>query len=114
MEIMIVVSVISLLAAIAVPSFVRASTSSNKSACINNLLHIQDAMAQWALENRKPSGSPVAYSDIRDYLRNATVCPAGGTSFNDSYTITVVTNLPVCQRVPAGPDAHKLLPDTAQ
>ena len=52
-EIMIVVAIIGLLAAIAIPNFVRARTQSQKNACINNLRQIDGAMQQWALENKQ-------------------------------------------------------------
>ena len=48
-EIMIVVAIIGLLAAIAIPNFVRARTQSQKNACINNLRQIDGAIQQWAL-----------------------------------------------------------------
>jgi prepilin-type N-terminal cleavage/methylation domain-containing protein len=114
LEIMIVVSLIGLLAAIAIPNLVRANSQSKKSACINNLVEIRNATAQWALENCRASGCPVEFSDIKGYLRNAVVCPAGGTSFSDSYTTSDTTSLPVCKRVPAGPEAHIMPPDTTQ
>ena len=97
-EIMIVVAIIGLLAAIAIPNFVRARTQSQKNACINNLRQIDSAVQTWALELKKaPDSSPV-YTDISSYLKNAVVCPAGGTSFADSYTLNGVTNKPTCQK----------------
>ena len=51
-EIMIVVAIIGLLAAIAIPNFVRARTTSQMNACINNLRQIDGAKQQWALENK--------------------------------------------------------------
>ena len=50
-EIMIVVAIIGLLAAIAIPNFIRARTTSQQNACINNLRQIDGAKQQWALEN---------------------------------------------------------------
>jgi len=51
-EIMIVVAIIGLLAAIAIPNFVRARTTSQQNACINNLRLIDSSKQQWALEQR--------------------------------------------------------------
>jgi len=48
-EIMIVVAIIGLLAAIAIPSFIKARTESQKNACINNLRQVESAKEQWAL-----------------------------------------------------------------
>ena len=63
-EIMIVVAIIGLLAAIAIPNFVRARTQSQKNACINNLRQIDGAVQQWALEKKarpvQPSPSPTS------------------------------------------------------
>src|SRR3974390_1162463 len=86
-EIMIVVAIIGLLAAIAIPNFVRARTQSQKNACINNLRQIDSAVQTWALENKKAPDATVAFTDISSYLKNAVICPAGGTTFLDSYTI---------------------------
>src|SRR6476469_6713988 len=86
-EIMIVVAIIGLLAAIAIPNFIKARTTSQKNACINNLRQIDGAIQQWALENKKSASAGVAYTDIKDYLKNSVICPSGGTLFSDSYTI---------------------------
>jgi prepilin-type N-terminal cleavage/methylation domain-containing protein len=108
-EIMIVVAIIGLLAAIAIPNFVRARTQSQKNACINNLRQIDSAVQTWALENKKAADSAVAFTDVSSYLKNSVVCPAGGTSFDDSYTLNGVTNKPTCQKVS---DTHVLPVDT--
>ena len=108
-EIMIVVAIIGLLAAIAIPNFVRARTQSQTNACINNLRQVDGAIQQWALENKKNSGDTVVFTDIQPYLRSAVICPAGGTTFADSYTISQVTNKPTCQKQTA---THILPPDT--
>jgi prepilin-type N-terminal cleavage/methylation domain-containing protein len=113
-EILVVAGIIGLAAVIAVPSFVRANVVSQKNACINNLYQIRCAVHQWAMETRTPSGSPVHFTDIRVYLRNSVTCPAGGTSFADSYTITDTTTQPVCQKVPSGVNGHVLPPDMIQ
>ena len=62
-EIMIVVAIIGLLAAIAIPNFVRARTQSQKNACINNLRQIDGAVQQWALENKKASTESAGFTD---------------------------------------------------
>jgi len=99
-EIMIVVSLVALLAAMAVPSFLRSRNAAHRSTCINNLKQIDSAIQQWATENRKPQSARVDFSDVSPYLKGAVVCPSGGTSFSDSYAISTVADLPSCQRVP--------------
>ena len=74
------------MAAIAIPNFVRARTQSQKNACINNLRQIDGAVQTWALENKAAATATVAFTDISSYLKNAVICPAGGTTFSDSYT----------------------------
>jgi prepilin-type N-terminal cleavage/methylation domain-containing protein len=109
-EIMIVVAIIGLLAAIAIPNFVRARTQSQKNACINNLRQIDSAVQTWALENKQPPSASPTFGDIKDYLKNAVICPQGGTAFSDSYTINGVTNKPTCQKDSTN---HVLPTDTA-
>ena len=97
-EIMIVVAIIGLLAAIAIPNFVKARTTSQMNACINNLRQIDGAIQQWALEQKKDPTAAVVETDVTPYLKNSVVCPAGGTTFADSYTIVDVATKPVCQK----------------
>jgi len=59
-EIMIVVAIIGLLAAIAIPSFMRARLTSQANACINNLRQIESAKDQYALENSLTNGQAIS------------------------------------------------------
>jgi prepilin-type N-terminal cleavage/methylation domain-containing protein len=106
-EIMIVVAIIGLLASIAIPNYAQSREAARRSVCINNLQQIEGAMQRWSLEMQKDEGQAVAHNDIRSYLKGSVVCPAGGTSFEDSYTITTVDAPPVCQRKPG---THILAP----
>src|SRR5437667_4344419 len=100
-EIMIVVAIIGLLAAIAIPNFIKARTTSQMNACINNLRQVDGAIQQWALEQKKDPAAKVAFSDISSYLKNAVICPSGGTTFGDSDTIVDGSTKPICEKVPA-------------
>ena len=74
---MIVVAIIGLLAAIAIPNFIKARATSQQNACINNLRQIDAAKNQWALEKgKKPTDVPTT-QDLLPYLRSWPVCPAG-------------------------------------
>lgn len=102
-EIMIVVAIIGLLAAIAIPNFVRARTTAQTNTCINNLRQIDGAIQQWALENNASSGDTVVQGDIDPYLGRGAgsaagvVCPADtAQTFATSYTLTTVATPPVC------------------
>jgi len=99
-EIVIVLGLIALLAAIAVPNLIRTRTAAARSSCINNLRQIDSAMQQWALEQHKPANSAVDYSDIGPYLRDSVACPAGGTSLADSYIVANMATEPSCRISP--------------
>jgi len=107
-EIMIVVAIIGLLASIAIPAYGRARQKAYKQTCIVNLHRIEGAMEEWATECRKQSDQQVTYDDIKVYMKHEIVCPAGGTTFADSYGISSVDSPPSCLRVTSGEFAHKL------
>jgi prepilin-type N-terminal cleavage/methylation domain-containing protein len=98
-EIMIVVAIIGLLAAIAIPNFVRARNTAQTTACINNLRQIDGAIQQWALEKHKSGDDQVKLDDLKGYLgrtQDATInddikCPAGGM-----YSVSTVSSRPQC------------------
>ena len=93
-EIMIVVAIIGLLAAIAIPNFVKARTASQKNACIANLKQVEGAKATWALEMKKVNTDTPGDSDLfgaTQYIREKPNCPGGGT-----YTVAAVDTKPTC------------------
>ena len=71
-EIMIVVAIIALLAAIAVPGFLRARKRSQASRIINDLRLIDSAVDQYAIENNKATGAVVGITDWTKYLKAGT------------------------------------------
>jgi prepilin-type N-terminal cleavage/methylation domain-containing protein len=100
-EIMIVVAIIGLLAAIAIPNFVRARETSQKNACINNLRQIDGAIQQHALEAKKAATDTCAEGDVTPYLKQGagTSCPLDSTStFATSYTVSACNVEPICQK----------------
>ena len=103
-EIMIVVAIIGLLAAIAIPNFVRARNTAQRNACINNLRQIDGAKQQWALENKKGDTDTPPQASVAVYIKNNIFpsCPAGG-----SYTIGAVNVDPTCS-LAAAPTWHTL------
>ena len=109
-EIMIVVAIIGLLAAIAIPNFIKARTTSQMNTCINNLRQIDGAIQRWALERNQAATAAVGFTDISIYMRNTVICPSGGTAFTDSYTLSDVSTKPTCKLVPAN---HIYPPDTS-
>ena len=109
-EIMIVVAIIGLLAAIAIPNFVKARAQSQCNACINNLRQIDAACNQMALEKGKSTGYAFSYpTDLTPYVKlnsagSIPPCPAGGT-----YTMANLGTMPqeVCSLSSLTP-AHRL------
>ena len=80
-EIMIVVAIIGLLAAIAIPNLAHARQNSQTNVCVANLRQIDGAAQTWALEQNKAPGDPYTLDDIKLYLKRNTLpaCPAGGS-----------------------------------
>jgi len=128
-EIMIVVAIIGLLAAIAIPSFMRARTTAQCNACINNLRQIEAAKDQYALEaglsNSATGGGAAALwaaigptnTAIGGYLKQWPNCPASTNSANTNksdtlsaldYRIGAIGSNVVCIKMGAATPAHRL------
>jgi len=91
-EIMIVVAIIGLLAVIAIPNFVKARTTAQTNACINNMRQIDSAKQQWAIENNQDGTATPSSANVGSYIRGGfPTCPASGT-----YTINNVNTPPSC------------------
>jgi prepilin-type N-terminal cleavage/methylation domain-containing protein len=94
-EIMIVVAIIGLLAAIAIPNFIKARATSQQNACINNLRQIDGAINEWAMETGQSNGASVPSAQtVSAYIKlnagnSVPTCPAGG-----SYSTTTVGDNP--------------------
>lgn len=105
-EIMIVVAVIGILVAIAVPGFIKARSQARRNACQENLQKIDHAKTRWAMDEIQGETATPDWSDLvgpnRDgYLGSTPYCPGSGT-----YTIGMVRDLPTCDF--AGPPIHEL------
>lgn len=92
---MIVVAVIGLLAAIAVPNFVQARSSAQVKSCISNLKQFEGAKMQWAFEYNKSDTDVPTLADLSPYFQNNTTppCPAAGT-----YRPRRISRTPACTR----------------
>lgn len=102
-EIMIVVLIIGILMAIAVPNFIRARETSRKNSCIANLKQIDAAKEQWAMDNKKTTGDACAFADLtgaNGYMKGPAAgpsCPSGG-----AYTVDVIGTNPSCSLAAQG------------
>jgi prepilin-type N-terminal cleavage/methylation domain-containing protein len=111
-EVMIVVAIIGLLSAIAVPNYVHARKSSQTDACINNLRQIDGAKQQWALETGKGSGDLPTVAQIQPYIGRGDVgslanvfCPLVAPGVLAGYTVNVVGLAPQCNQYDVGQHA---------
>ena len=102
-EIMIVVAIIGLLAAVAIPNLIKARKTAQVSACRSNLQAMEGAITQWALEKRKSDDSEVTLEDIESWLSKGKIpeCPSGG-----EYELFTVQDLPTCTII-----GHTIDPD---
>jgi prepilin-type N-terminal cleavage/methylation domain-containing protein len=98
-EIMIVVAIIGLLAAIGIPNFVRARQTSQTNACINNLRMVDEAKQEWALELGQAAGVTPSSSALTPYMGHTgnamPFCPLSGAT-GPAYNIQALTNAPTC------------------
>jgi prepilin-type N-terminal cleavage/methylation domain-containing protein len=97
-ELMIVVAIIALLAAIAIPYYVRSRANAQANACINNLRQVEYAALQIAFEKKLAAGTLITYpSEVTNYVKlnsagSVPACPAGGT-----YSLLPVGTTPQAQ-----------------
>jgi prepilin-type N-terminal cleavage/methylation domain-containing protein len=91
-ELMVVVAIIGLLAAIAIPNLVKARESSQRNTCLNNLKQIDAAISNWGVERGKTAGDAVISTELfgtTNYIKAEPQCPSGG-----AYTLFPVGNIP--------------------
>lgn len=81
-EVMIVVVIIGLLAAIAIPNLIKARVTSQRKACSANLKQIHAAINTWALETQRATGDSVIIDEVfgnTNYIKSTPICPGGGS-----------------------------------
>ena len=93
-EIMIVVAVIGLLAAIAIPNFVRARATSQVTACINNMRQIDCAIQQVSMEKNLHTGDTIISGDLTPYIKLNSASSIPGCPANGIYEIQPVGSTP--------------------
>ena len=114
-EIMIVVAIIGILIAIAIPGFLRARENSRGQACQENLTKIDGAKEQWALEFKHTNDTALDAAFLTDanifgpngYVKKTPLCPSSGT-----YTVNNIGSDPSCSiGSTMGPFIHHEMPD---
>ncbi|MDB6029813.1 MAG: hypothetical protein JWM16_151 [Verrucomicrobiales bacterium] len=99
-EIMVVVAIIGLLGAIALPNYAKARTTSQMNACISNLKQVDGAKGVWALEQKKTITDTPVDTDVFGttmYIKDKPVCPGGGT-----YTLNNLATKTSCSLASSG------------
>ena len=110
-EIMIVVLIIGILLAIAVPNFIKARETSRTKSCVANLKQIDAAVEQWAMDNKQSQGASVSLSALigagstTTYIKNTPSCPSGGT-YSDPETVGTA---PTCSTTATGNDVERMI-----
>jgi prepilin-type N-terminal cleavage/methylation domain-containing protein len=103
LEIMIVVTIIAVVCAIAIPSIVRARSSARMNACINNLSQLDAAKSAWATAMRVDPSVVPGQTDVQPFLgRGSTgtmpTCPSDTNKlFATSYSLNAINTLPTCR-----------------
>ena len=95
-EIMIVVAIIALLAAIAVPNFLRSRKRSQATQVLEDLRQIDSAIDQYAIENNKAGGTNVVWADVQKYIKTGTRLYSSNNAdiLGNAFTITSVDSVP--------------------
>ena len=104
-EVMIVVAIVGLLAALGIRNYISARMTAQRNVCITNLKQLDSAKQQWAADNSKGTADLPVSSDLFGptlYLKTNVVCPVGG-----SYSFNAVSLMPTCSRS-TSPDFHTL------
>ena len=109
-EIMIVVAIIALLAAIAVPNFLRSRKRSQATQILEDLRQIDSAVDQYAIETNKAGGATVLWADVQKYIKTGTRLYTSGAKdiLGNTFTMPTVDSVP---RVPA--NTYTALSDVA-
>jgi general secretion pathway protein G len=114
-EIMIVVAIIGIIISIAIPAFLRARENSRGRACQENLIKIDGAVEQWALDFRQSNGAPVDMAGIVGptlYIKRTPLCPSGGDYEGTGVNAFVVGGDPACSiGSDSSPYVLHLIPD---
>ncbi len=94
-EVMVVAAIIGILAAIALPNFIRARAHSQINTCIANLTRLEGAKQNWALDNKKSTMDTPDMTDlVPNYLKYEPICPTGTAAYhlNDLGTVPTCPN----------------------
>lgn len=108
-EMMVVVVIIGILCAIAIPNFALIRNNAYRDQCITNLHRIATAKEHWAMETGASDDATPSAADLDPYIKDGTAslkCPIDAQkTFSTSYSINAVNVVPACK---INPSTHKL------
>ena len=109
-EIMIVVAIIGMLAAIAIPNFVKNRNTAQANSCIINMKQIDSAIDQFAVENNRRDSDAFTEADIKEYIKGKEMplCPAGNVAYRLGATVGASGRV-TCENENSTPK-HKIRP----
>ena len=111
-EIMIVVAIIGLLAALAIPNWIRARKRSQAARTMEDLRMLDNALDQYAVDNLKTGGSPATFTDLKNYVKTGTTLYLTGADlFGDQYGASGSFTVDTIPQVPT--NAFNSLSDVA-
>jgi len=90
-EILVVLAIIGLIGALAIPNLFKSRDTAQQRACLENLNRIEGVKQQWGAEKKKDDSDQPDQSDLEPYLKKFPTCPAGG-----SYTINQLGSKATC------------------
>lgn len=98
-EILCIVGILGMVAAIAVPSLIRSRDKAQRAGCIENLKQINSAQQQWVFEKKPAADAKIKKKDLLPYFKSGEfpVCPSGG-----SYQLGVPDEKPACSLAKEG------------
>ena len=98
LEVLVVLAIMTILASIAVPTFMQTRATSSRTACVQNLVEVEQAKNQLAMANNLPNGAKVDWPDVVPaFLKTSPHCPSGGT-----YTLNAIGVDPDCSLTKIG------------
>ena len=97
-EIMVVVAIIALLSAVAVPSYLRSRKRTQASRVLEDLRVIDQALDRWAIDKNKVVGEVATFSDLAVYFKDGSKLTAGfdilGNSYGNAFSVDTLPKVP--------------------
>jgi type II secretory pathway pseudopilin PulG len=94
LEIMVVLGLLAMIAALAIPNLLRSRDRAQQQACVENLRQIEGAKQQWGAEQKKSSDDVPTEAELTPYFKDPARCPGGGAYTYNSLASRVTCSVP--------------------